>query len=346
MRILILTAFTIFALFAKEIPNHSTIFVYHHISDETPKSTSTSPKLFEEHINYLVKNDYKIWPLKDILNYLEKNKTIPKKTVAITFDDAYKSIYTTAYKTLKKYNVPFTVFIHTSAIDSSNLYLTWDELKEMSPLISYGSHSHNHHFFIRETKENIRDDLKKAHHILKEKLNFEPIILAYPFGEVNESLLDIIKEFNYYGVTQESGSINKNFNKFKIPRFPINSSYGTLDRFKSLLNMKPLDIKDVKPNNRVFKEAELKNQSLDFSIEKNNDISLRELNCFDSFGERLEKTIYEDKEEFQVKVKLPFWKMGRQKITCTIPSKTFKDVFYWNSELFFIKSNDNKWYEP
>lgn len=347
MRIFILTALFIFALFAKEIPNHSTIFVYHHVSDKTPKSTSISPKLFEEHLKYLIKNNYKIWSLEKILNQLTYNKTIPKKTVAITFDDAYKSIYTKAYIILKKYKAPFTVFINTSTINNaSNLYLTWNELKKMQPLINYGSHSHYHKFLIRKEKKFIRDDLRKAHNILKEKLNSKIKMFAYPFGESNKKIQDVLKEFDYYGLTQESGSIDKYLQKLKIPRFPLNNFYGEMQRFKSLLHMKPLNIENVKPIKRVFKEKELKNQTLNFTIKKTNDISVKQVSCFDSLGTPLEKTIYKKNQKFEIEVKLPAWKMGRQKINCTAPSKTLKDTFYWNSELFFIKSNKNEWYKP
>ena len=344
MRIFILTALFIFNLSAKIIPTHSTIFVYHHVSNTTSKSTSINPKLFEKHLQYLTQNDYKIWPLEKILYQLKHKKDIPKKTVAITFDDAYKSIYTKAYAILKKYNAPFTVFIHTSAINNSNLYLTWEQLKKMQPLISYGSHSHHHDFLIRKEKDFIKKDLKKAHNILKEKLNYETKLFAYPFGESNKKIKEVLKELDYYALTQKSGSINKDFKKLEIPRFPLNNFYGKIQRFKSLLKMKPLKLENVKPIKRVFKEKELKTQSLNFTIKKTNDIAIQQLNCFDSIGKLLKKTIYEKKQEFKIQIKLPAWKMGRQKINCTISSKTLKDTFYWNSELFFIKSNENQWY--
>lgn len=346
MRIFILTILFIVTLLAKDITNHSTAFVYHHVSNTTPKSTSISPELFEQHIKYLIKNNYKIWALEDIILYLENNKTIPKKTVAITFDDAYKSVYTNAYKILKKYNLPFTVFIHTSAINTSSLYLTWDELKEMKPLIHYGSHSHYHHFLIRESKEYIRNDLKTSHKVLKENLNIDTKLFAYPFGEFNKDVKDVLKEFNYYGITQESGSIDKNFTKLQIPRFPMSFTYGQLDRFKSVLNMKPLKIENIKPVNRVFKEDELENKTFSFLIKESYDFSIKNLNCFTASGKSLDKNIYKKDELFKVEVNLPSWKMGRQKITCTVPSKSLKDVFYWRSELFYIKSTNGEWYKP
>ena len=346
MRIFIFIFLFSISLIAKEVPNHSTIFVYHHVSNKTPKLTSISPELFKKHLKYLKENNYKVWPLDKIISHLETNKSIPKKVVSITFDDAYKSVYTNAYTLLKEYNFPFTVFINTSAINTSSLYLTWKELKKMKPLISYGSHSHFHHFLIREDKEFIKKDLQKAHKILKDKLNVEARLFAYPFGEFDEKTKKIVEEFNYYGITQESGSVDKAFNNKEIPRFPMNFTYGKLDRFKMVLNMKPLHIEKVNPKNRSFKENELENRSLNFTLEETDDFSIKQLNCFDASGTKLEKNINKIEKKFLVEIPLPSWNMGRKKITCTVPSKTLKNVFYWNSELFYIKSANNKWYKP
>ncbi|MFA5232943.1 MAG: hypothetical protein WC390_00980 [Sulfurimonas sp.] len=43
-----------------------------------------------------------------------EKKIIPQKTVALTVDAAYKSIYTEAFSRLKKLNLLFTVFTNHS----------------------------------------------------------------------------------------------------------------------------------------------------------------------------------------------------------------------------------------
>ncbi len=40
------------------------LLVYHRFSDDGPKSTSTSPEVFKQHLEYLKNNDYKVLPLK------------------------------------------------------------------------------------------------------------------------------------------------------------------------------------------------------------------------------------------------------------------------------------------
>ena len=51
---------------------------------------------------------------------------------------------------------------------------------------------------------------------------------------------------------QHSGIIDKNKDKYELPRFPINEKYGDLKRFKSLINYNPLEYKIIKPEEKKF----------------------------------------------------------------------------------------------
>lgn len=346
MRIFILFILFLTSLYSNINSNHATILLYHHISDKTPKSTSVAPETFEEHLNYLYENNYKVWDIHKILNYLKNKKELPAKVVAITFDDAYKSIYTNAYKILKKYNYPFTIYVNTAPIGKTSIYLTWDEINLMSKdLATLGSHSHYHEFMIRDIvdyEKVIFNDLLKSNRIIKEKCGVDVKTFAYPFGEYTIELENIVKKFYEYALVQQSGSIDESFNPYQIPRFSMTSNYGTLERFISILNIKPLNFKLLSPSKRIFKSDELANYKFTFSIESNSDYNLFFLNCFDSKGEKL--AIVKNRDTSQVD--FPDWKIGREKINCTVPSKSNPKIFYWHSEVFYIKSLQDEWYKP
>ena len=102
---------------ANGIDSHGVILVYHHVSTNTPPSTSISPEDFRKHLDYLQKNDFSVIPLNQMLETLKAGRQLPDKAVAITFDDGYISIYDTAFPMLKTYGFPFTLFLSTSPID-------------------------------------------------------------------------------------------------------------------------------------------------------------------------------------------------------------------------------------
>jgi hypothetical protein len=60
---------------------------YHHVSDETPASTSTSPERFAMHLDYLQQSGFEVVPLQDLAETLRAGKNLPDRTAAITFAD-------------------------------------------------------------------------------------------------------------------------------------------------------------------------------------------------------------------------------------------------------------------
>jgi peptidoglycan/xylan/chitin deacetylase (PgdA/CDA1 family) len=55
------------------------------------------------------------------LNESDPNYTSSYQAVAITFDDGYRDLYTTAWPILRKYNLPATVYLTASAIETGEV---------------------------------------------------------------------------------------------------------------------------------------------------------------------------------------------------------------------------------
>ena len=51
---------------------------------------------FDAHLEVLADGNYHVWPLDKIVNQLRQGHNIPDKTIAITIDDAYLSVFTEA----------------------------------------------------------------------------------------------------------------------------------------------------------------------------------------------------------------------------------------------------------
>src|SRR5690554_7742286 len=51
--------------------------------------------------------------------------------VAITFDDAYESVYQNAAPLLERHGLPYTIFVNTDAIGSRG-YMSWEQLQELA----------------------------------------------------------------------------------------------------------------------------------------------------------------------------------------------------------------------
>jgi len=83
---------------------------------------NTAPALLAKHLAFF-STHYQVVPLATIVT------GAPERALAITFDDAYRSVYQYALPILREYQSPATVFVVTDAIDKDELIwvneLTW-----------------------------------------------------------------------------------------------------------------------------------------------------------------------------------------------------------------------------
>jgi len=134
------------------------ILLYHHVAADTPRSTSVSAELFEAHLDYLAQNGYQVLPLSGIIAKLKTATPLPPRSVAITFDDAYRSVYTTAAPLLARRGWPYAIFVSTDYHDGKyGGYMTWAELRALETAgAEIGNHSRSHdHYLHRRPGETV-----------------------------------------------------------------------------------------------------------------------------------------------------------------------------------------------
>ncbi len=96
------------------------ILAYHDIADKGYLNLEVPEKMFRNHMRYLVENNYNLISLEEAADLLESCRKVPRKTIVITFDDGYKSLYPAVFPIVKEFDIPITVFLATGSIGSSN----------------------------------------------------------------------------------------------------------------------------------------------------------------------------------------------------------------------------------
>jgi peptidoglycan/xylan/chitin deacetylase (PgdA/CDA1 family) len=105
--------------------NRLTILMYHGVIERPlriPDSCMIDVKTFRSQVRYLKKH-FTIVSLAEAIE-LMANNTIEEHTVVITFDDGYQNNLDLAYPILQEENLPATVFLSTSFIDSDTTIWT------------------------------------------------------------------------------------------------------------------------------------------------------------------------------------------------------------------------------
>jgi len=190
------------------------ILCYHRFGVRNSKLNVT-PAAFEQQMDYLAKNGYTVVTLPRLMRFLEGKEALPAKSVVITIDDGYRSTYEIAYPTLKKFGYPATVFLYTDFVGASDA-LTWAQMKEMqgSGIIAIQPHSKSHaNLTLRlpnETDARYRERIKREVDApitaIKDRLGDKSFTYAYPYGDVNEYVVDLlVKDSVAQGVTVTPG---------------------------------------------------------------------------------------------------------------------------------------------
>lgn len=331
--------------------DHAVVLLYHHVSADTPASTSVTPETFRRHLDYLAAEGFTVLPLSRVLETLARNGLLPDRTVAITFDDAYRSVLDQALPMLRERNWPFTVFVNTQAVDRGyRNYLGWKELKLLLDAgAEIGNHSHSHDHLVRRRQgeseqlwhEQVVEDIGLARQRLQEKLGASGNLFAYPYGEHTPELKEIVSALGFFGIAQQSGAVGKGFDKLAVPRFPMATGYADMDRFIVSVNSRPLPVTDVSSGPVVQVAGNNSQFTFAFTLLPG-DYRTAGLSCYSSSGEKL--VMKSEEEASRVSVQLPDWAAGRRKINCTAPSSGEKGVYYWYSHLWLVKHQDGTWY--
>ena len=87
---------------AGENPGSAVAIMYHRFGEDARPSTNIKLDQFHAHIAELTSGKYPVMPLGDIVAALRAGKPLPDRAVAITIDDAYRSVYTEAWPRLRK----------------------------------------------------------------------------------------------------------------------------------------------------------------------------------------------------------------------------------------------------
>ena len=295
--------------------DHATVIMYHRFGEVGYPSTNTTLEQFETHLDELTSGKYNVMPLIDITRAILSGESLPDRTVAITVDDAFLSVYDHAFPMLQERNLPFTVFVATSAIDRGlRGYASWDQLREMQAAgVDFGSQTHSHPHMHTIDLEEARHEIDVSNGRFIEELGFKPELLAYPYGEYTPEIRDLMEELGFLAAFgQNSGVMGGSDHPFEFPRFAFNENYGDLNRLKLAINALPIPFSDYTPESMVLENnPPLAGFTVMEGIEP-----LNRINCFASGMGRVETIVLSRR----VEVRLPRKITGnRGRINCTLP---------------------------
>jgi peptidoglycan/xylan/chitin deacetylase (PgdA/CDA1 family) len=180
--------------------NDVLVLSYHAVSERWPAHLSVTPDRFEAQMQLLVSRGYEGRTFSDAVNGAAVGRV-----VAVTFDDAFRSVLEHALPILSRLGLPGTVFVPTDfpergpmawpGIDSwlggeherELLPLSWNELRQLDGAgWEIGSHTCSHPFLSRLGEAELERELGESRRRLEQELHRPCRSLAYPYGDYDE----------------------------------------------------------------------------------------------------------------------------------------------------------------
>lgn len=303
--------------------DHASILMYHRFGENSVPSTNIRLEQFDAHIAELTSGRYHVLPLPEIVAKLQAGQPLPDRAVAITADDAYLSVLTEGWPRLKKAGLPFTLFVATEPVTSKlRGYLTWDQVRQLKKEgVTIGAHSHRHPSLPGLSPEKAREDLETSMRLFEQELGERPRLFAYPFGEWDAMSLKLVKEMGYsVAFGQHSGIAHAKHDMFWLPRFPMNESFGSVERVRQALNALPLPVSDVEPADVLIRLGQPPNPpTLRFTVAPGIE-RLNQMVCYTGQGKPIQPKAVSGAERRYELTPAEAFTPPRDRISCTLPS--------------------------
>lgn len=308
------------------------ILMYHRFGETKLPSTNIRLEQFAAHIAELKSGPYRVLPVAEIVRKIRAGTALPDRTIGITVDDGYLSVYQQAWPRLRAAGLPFTVFVATDPIDrGTSGYMDWNQIREMkSAGVGIGAHTASHLHMIPASDARVAGELVKSGARFMAALGARPDLFAYPYGEAGTRERRLAVGSGYRAAFgQHSGVFHKTSEPSYIPRFALNENFGEIGRFRLVVNTLPMPVSDVAPRDAGIGAVNPPN----FGFTVSEDIgNLNRMGCFATNEGRVRVEILgERRVEVRLKHPLP---PGRSRINCTLRDKSGR--WRWLGTIFYV----------
>jgi peptidoglycan/xylan/chitin deacetylase (PgdA/CDA1 family) len=188
------------------------VLCYHALSERWQAELSVRPRAFERQLIHLLDAGY-------VGTTFESAVSSPpaERTLAVTFDDGFRSVLTLAFPVLERLGLPASVFVATAFPDSGrplsgpgiDHWLTGPHADELVPLSwgdlgilaeagwEIGSHTRTHPRLTELDDERLAEELEGSRTACEERLGVSCRSLAYPYGAVDDRVAEAARRAGY-----------------------------------------------------------------------------------------------------------------------------------------------------
>jgi peptidoglycan/xylan/chitin deacetylase (PgdA/CDA1 family) len=221
------------------IQSGATVLEFHKIGSPPRGCNSawyTPEDTFVGHLRYLHDGGWRVVSLAELLDNLEIASGPSERLALLTFDDAYRSLRTTALPRLREFGYPAAVFVPTKFIGGHNDFdhniepkeeiCGWEDLHELASCgVSVQSHGVSHRMFSTLNDSELSDEIGKSKEVLESRLGIHVEAFGYPYGNPGgnyQRTSELLRKAGYRAAfVAEGGSLSIPVDRYRLNRQPI-----------------------------------------------------------------------------------------------------------------------------
>lgn len=171
------------------------IMYYHEVVKRGEGATyqKIEEEKFEAQMKYLRDNGY------TSLFFSELDKPLPQKSVIVSFDDGFRSVYENAAPIMQKYGIKGNIYLPTAYIGQGEKFMDWDMVRDLQDKgFEMQAHTHNHVDIRTLSAEDMQREVETSSEYFSRELGEVPCAICLPFGAYDRRSVKLLKKTGKY----------------------------------------------------------------------------------------------------------------------------------------------------
>lgn len=216
-----------------------------HALDDRASVISFSPRVFRRAMARLHESGYQTLSLLEAVDCLRRGTPFPKRSLVITFDDGYQTVYDEAFPVLQRYGMSATVFLTVGergtakpagrlpSLNGRSL-LAWRQVREMQRYgFDFGAHTLTHPDLTRLSLDRVEAEICDSKAIIANALGAPVACFAYPYGRYDHRSGEIVRRHFACACSDRLGLITAGSDPYAFER--VDAYYLRTDRLFDLM---------------------------------------------------------------------------------------------------------------
>ena len=189
-------------------------------------------------------------------DFIVGNLREDRVNILLTFDDGYQSWVDVCLPVMVANDLKGIFFINSGLLDvvgqaeqesfvkeqlrvGERNTLDWLGAKKLVDCgMSIGGHTVNHHDLTKLDSQNLNDEVVSDKNRIMEKLNYEPVWFAYPFGTkdyYNDEIKDVVSTHYKGAFTAETGFLIVDKDRYELPRMCVEDNLSPTEVYRWIM---------------------------------------------------------------------------------------------------------------